>query len=91
MSADHKQQLLRRLRIISGHVRGIERMVEADTYCIELLNQSRAVQQALARFDQMVLAEHLRTCVAAAISGDDVAERERVVNELMTVYTNMNK
>jgi CsoR family transcriptional regulator, copper-sensing transcriptional repressor len=91
MSTDHKQQLLRRLRIIGGHVRGIERMVEADAYCIDLLNQSRAVQQALARFDQIVLAEHLRSCVSTAIAGDDAAERERVLNELMTVYASLAK
>lgn len=86
MDSDHKQQLLNRLKTIEGHVRGVQRMVETETYCIDLLKQTRAIQQSLARLDAMILAEHLRTCVTTAIRNDDVGERERVVNELLQVY-----
>lgn len=86
MDSDHKQQLLSRLKTIEGHVRGVQRMVETETYCIDLLKQTRAIQQSLARLDAMILAEHLRTCVTTAIRNDDVGERERVVNELLQVY-----
>lgn len=86
MDSDHKQQLLNRLKTIEGHVRGVQRMVETETYCIDLLKQTRAIQQSLARLDAMILAEHLRTCVTTAIRSDDVGERERVVNELLQVY-----
>lgn len=86
MDTDHKQQLLNRLKTIEGHVRGVQRMVETDTYCIDLLKQTRAIQQSLARLDALILAEHLRTCVTTAIRNDDVGERERVVNELLQVY-----
>jgi DNA-binding FrmR family transcriptional regulator len=85
MSA-HKQNLLNRLKTIEGHVRGVQRMVEADAYCIDLLKQTRAIQQALAKLDSMILDEHLRGCVTTAILSEDVDERERVVNELMQVY-----
>ena len=57
---DHKQQLLARLKTIEGHVRGVERMVEADAYCIDLLKQTQAIQSALDRVNSMILAEHLR-------------------------------
>lgn len=86
MSAEHKQQLLNRLKTIEGHVRGVQRMVESDTYCIDLLKQTRAIQQALVRLDALILEEHLRSCVSTAIQSDDVRERERVVRELLQVY-----
>lgn len=91
MEQDHKQQLLNRLKTIEGHVRGVQRMVEADTYCIDLLKQTQAIQQALARLDSLILAEHLRGCVTTAIRNDDVAERERVVRELLQVYETMHQ
>jgi CsoR family transcriptional regulator, copper-sensing transcriptional repressor len=86
MNSDHKQQLLSRLKTIEGHVRGVQRMVDADTYCIDLLKQTRAIQQALARLDSLILAEHLRGCVTTAIQSDSISERERVVNELLQVF-----
>jgi DNA-binding FrmR family transcriptional regulator len=86
MSGDHKQQLLSRLKTIEGHVRGVQRMVESDGYCIDLLKQTRAIQQALAKLDSIILAEHLRGCVTTAIRDDDVGERERVVTELLHVF-----
>lgn len=86
MNSEHKQQLLSRLKTIEGHVRGVQRMVDADTYCIDLLKQTRAIQQALTRLDSLILAEHLRGCVTTAIQSDNVSERERVVNELLQVF-----
>jgi len=83
---DHKQQLLARLKTIEGHVRGVERMVEADAYCIDLLKQTQAIQSALDRVNSMILAEHLRGCVTTAIRGEQPEERERVVNELLQVF-----
>ena len=86
MESAHKQQLLSRLKTIEGHVRGVQRMVEADTYCIDLLKQTRAIQQAMARLDSLILEEHLRGCVTTAIQSDSVTERERVVRELLQVF-----
>lgn len=86
MNSDHKQQLLNRLKTIEGHVRGVQRMVEADTYCIDLLKQTRAIQQALSRLDSLILEEHLRSCVTTAIQSDSVSERERVMRELLQVF-----
>ncbi len=91
MESDHKQQLLNRLKTVEGHVRGVQRMVEADAYCIDLLKQTRAIQQALAKLDSVILAEHLRSCVTTAIRSDEVSERERVVNELLQVFENVHQ
>lgn len=86
MDGAHKQQVLNRLKTIEGHVRGVQRMVEADTYCIDLLKQTRAIQQALSRLDSLILEEHLRGCVTTAIQSESVSERERMVRELLQVF-----
>ena len=88
MTGEHKQQLLNRLKTIEGHVRGVQRMVEADAYCMDLLKQTRAIRQALTRLDSVILEEHLRSCVTTAIQSDSVGERERVMRELLQVFEN---
>src|SRR6266508_6630625 len=84
--ADHKHELLTRLKTIEGHVRGVQRMVEQDTYFIDVLKQTQAIQRALDKFNSLVLAEHLNGCVTTAIRGEEPQERERVVTELLQVF-----
>jgi len=86
-----KGKVLARLKSIEGHVRGIQRMVEEDQYCIDIIRQSQAVQRALDRFNALLLENHLNTCVTTAIRGDDVDERERVVAEIMNVFETAGK
>ena len=83
---DRNRQIVRRLRSIEGHVRGIERMVEEGAYCVEIVNQIHAVQQALRKVSGAVLDRHLHTCVTHAVRGADDAERERVLQELLEVF-----
>ena len=78
--------ILRRLKSVEGHVRGVERMVEADAYCMDVLNQILAVQRALKKVSGLVLDRHLHHCVTAAIRGDDPDERERVIGEVMEAF-----
>jgi DNA-binding FrmR family transcriptional regulator len=73
---DSKDDLLKRLRRIEGQVRGLQRMVEADTYCIDILTQVAAATKALQSVAVGLLEEHMRHCVADAVaSGGDEAER----------------
>jgi DNA-binding FrmR family transcriptional regulator len=81
-----KNELRVRLKTIEGHVRGVQRMLEEDAYCIDIISQVKAIQQALERFNGVLLSEHLNTCVATAIRSDDPRERERVVAELLQVF-----
>jgi len=81
-----KQDLLNRLKSIEGHIRGVQRMVESDQYCIDIINQTGAIRKALERVDMMILENHLHSCVTTAIRGDDPAERERVLRELLTLF-----
>jgi DNA-binding FrmR family transcriptional regulator len=86
VSHDSKQDLVRRLKSVEGHIRGIERMVEEDAYCVDVVNQILAVQRALKKVSARVLDQHLRSCVTHAIRGKDDAAKERVLGELMEVF-----
>lgn len=86
MEASTKTEAINRLRSIAGHVRGIERMLEEDTYCIDVMKQVLAVQAALGKLNELILENHLSTCVIDAIKGDDRQARERVLGEISDVF-----
>lgn len=86
MSDDRTQDIVRRLKSVEGHVRGIERMVEEDAYCVDVVNQILAVQRALKKVSGLVLDRHLHTCVTHAIQGEDAKAKERVLEELLEVF-----
>ena len=86
MDDEHRTTLLKRLRSISGHVSGIERMVAEDTYCIDVIKQIQAVQAALNKVNDLILKHHLNTCVIEAVRGDNKKERERVLDEIVSVF-----
>ncbi len=80
------RQMLQRLRSVEGHVRGIQRMVEEDAYCIDVLKQLKAVRGALDRIGSLALEAHLATCVKDGLHSDDALERERIVAEILEVF-----
>lgn len=75
-----KDQLLKRLRRIEGQVRGIERMVEDDRYCIDVLTQISAVQAALDKVALGLMDEHARHCVLGAAPDDQPAKTEELMS-----------
>jgi DNA-binding FrmR family transcriptional regulator len=77
---------IRRLKTIEGHLRGIIRMVEDDSYCIDVIRQIQAVESALNKVSAQILESHLNSCVITAIQGDDQSERERVLKEITEVF-----
>ena len=86
LNSEKKQELTNRLKSVEGHIRGIQRMIEDDVYCMDILKQVKAVQQALERVSALTLENHLNTCVTTAIRSDDDAEKARVVTEIMDVF-----
>ncbi|SRR5690554_2801764 len=76
-----KEDHLKRLRRIEGQVRGIQRMIEDDTYCIDVLTQVSAATRALQGVALGLLDEHVRHCVANAARGDDPEEADRMITE----------
>ncbi len=81
-----KKAITRRLASAAGHIKGIERMVQEDTYCIDVIKQIQAVQAALNKVGTMMLDNHLRTCVTTAIQGNDPQEREQMLEEVVSVF-----
>jgi len=77
---------LRRLKTVEGHIRGIERMIEDDVYCIDVIRQIQAVQSALNKINAIILDEHLNSCLITAVRGEDPDERERVLKEITDVF-----
>ena len=91
MNDTTRQEISRRLASVAGHVKGIERMVNDDAYCIDLIRQIQAVQAALNKINALVLDDHLHHCVATAIRGDDLVEREKMLTEVTAVFEMSNK
>src|SRR5215813_4013859 len=77
-AAEDKQALLSRLRRVEGQVRGIQRMVEQDTYCIDVLTQISAATKALQAVALELLDGHLSTCVADAIGEGGPAAHDKI-------------
>ncbi len=86
-----KEQGLKRLKTIEGHIRGIVRMVEEEAYCIDILHQTLAIQRAIDRFNQDLLENHLQTCVITAIQDQSDQRGEQVIRELMDVFAASTK
>ena len=83
MRQDSKPKLLNRLRRIEGQVRGVERMIDEDRYCIDVLTQLQAIRAALGRVESEMLQGHLAHCIESAIVSGDQAEQRRKASELI--------
>jgi DNA-binding FrmR family transcriptional regulator len=82
-----KEALLKRLRRIEGQVRGVERMVEEDRYCIDVVTQVTAIQAALDKVALELLSDHAAHCVAGAADGD----QQEMTEELMAAVRRLVK
>lgn len=86
MDETTRANVTRRLASAAGHLKGIERMVAEDEYCIDVIQQIQAVQSALNKINTLILDNHLHTCVTAAIRGENPDEREQVLKEVTNVF-----
>ncbi len=77
---------LRRLKIIEGQVRGIQKMVEEEKYCVDIVNQISAARSALNNVAKLILRRHIDRCVADAIKNNGQSSKE-VIDELMAIFS----
>ncbi|MFN4212729.1 MAG: metal-sensitive transcriptional regulator [Microgenomates group bacterium] len=83
MISSYKKDLLHRLKIARGHLEKVIAMVESEKYCFDIIQQTRAVESALKKVDEILLEHHLKTCVREAIKNDkDVEEKVKEVIEV---------
>ena len=83
MKKDIKKKIIRRLKILEGQIRGLQRMVEAEQYCVDILQQSSAARWALSRIEDLILENHLSTHVIEQIKSD---KSSTAVNEILSIY-----
>lgn len=88
MLAEVREDVLKRLASVQGHLEGVRQMVEQDAYCVDVLKQLFAVQRALDKIEQAILDGHLKTCVVEGIRGERI---QQVLKELSEIYALANR
>lgn len=83
---EEKTDILRRIRVATGHLEGVQRMIDRDEYCVEVIKQIQAVEAALNRLSAKILENHLHSCVAPAVRGNDPEAREKVLGEIAEIF-----
>lgn len=78
-----KESLVRRLKLIEGQVRGLQKMVEDGTYCVDVITQTSAVKQALSNVEDLLLEHHLSHCVVDQIQK---GKKDKATEEILKVY-----
>lgn len=91
MNEQQKKAVRERLSRIEGQVRGIQRMVDEDRYCMDILAQTRSVVAALRAVEDRIMETHLQTCVVDAIRNEDAASQKEKVDEVMNVLAQYRK
>ncbi|MHB1330883.1 MAG: metal-sensitive transcriptional regulator [Minisyncoccota bacterium] len=80
---DTNKTLSRRLKLIEGQVRGLQKMVEKGTYCVDVITQTSAVKQALSNVEDLLLEHHLSHCVVDQIQK---GKKDKATDEILKVY-----
>ncbi|WP_158912643.1 metal-sensing transcriptional repressor [Caulobacter sp. S45] len=91
MTSETKTTITTRLARIEGQVRGLSQMVEDGRYCLDVVAQVRAARAALAKVEQVILADHLGSCVEQAILSGDPEQQRRKVAELIEVFSRSDR
>ncbi|MEK7180984.1 MAG: metal-sensitive transcriptional regulator [Patescibacteria group bacterium] len=82
MNKQIKQKAVRRLRIATGQIKGLEKMIEEGKYCIDVINQSRAVKEALSSFEDLILENHLSTHVVEQMKSGN---SKKAIKEILSI------
>ena len=83
MKQDIKKKAIRRLKIVEGQIRGLQRMVQEEKYCIDIINQSSAAKEALSGVEDLMLENHLSTHVVEQMKS---GQHAKATHEVMSVY-----
>lgn len=77
---------MHRAKILEGQMRGLQKMIDSEEYCMDILTQSLAIQKSLASLNKLILENHLRTHVTEGMSSDSNKAKEQAVEELLGLY-----
>jgi len=86
MITDIKQRALHRAKILEGQMRGIQKMIDQEDYCMDILTQNLAIQKSLSSLNKLILENHLRTHIKDNLSSGSVKDQEQAIEELLGLY-----
>ncbi|MFM5905121.1 MAG: metal-sensitive transcriptional regulator [Micrococcales bacterium] len=86
MRADLKKRALHRAKIIQGQVRGLEKAIEAEEYCVDIITQSLAIQKSLASLNKLLVENHLSTHVMHMMKSDKPDTNQKAIDEMLKVF-----
>lgn len=86
MIDDIKRRALHRSKILQGQLKGVEKMIDNEAYCMDIITQSLAIQKSLASLNKLILENHLRTHIKDMLSTGDDSTQSGAINELLTLY-----
>ncbi len=81
-----KKRASHRAKIIDGQFKGLQKQIDNETYCVDILTQSLAIQRALASLNKLILENHLRTCAHDKLNSPKESIREEALQELLNLY-----
>lgn len=86
MIGDIKKRALHRAKILEGQMRGVQKMIEQEEYCMDILTQNLAMQKSLGSLNKLILENHIRTHVAHTLSTGSEEDKEKAIEELLSLY-----
>ncbi len=85
MEDKKKRRVLRALGVIEGHIRGVQRMIEAEAHWLEIIRQTTAIRGSLGRLNLLLLREHLSTTTGAHLVNGDLAAQRKALDEILSL------
>lgn len=86
MIADIKKRASHRSKIIEGQFKGLQKLIDKEAYCMDILTQGLAIQKSLASLNKLILENHLRTHVTEMLNTNNKKEHEKALAELLSLY-----
>jgi DNA-binding FrmR family transcriptional regulator len=86
MIEDIKRRTLHRSKIIQGQLKGLEKMIDKEEYCVDILTQSLAIQRSLRSLNKLILENHLKTHITDQLNSGSVKEQKAAIEELLGLY-----
>ncbi len=91
MDTEQKKDAVTRLKKIEGQIRGIRKMVDENRYCIDILSQTRAVVAAIRKVEDLIMFQHLHSCVVDSMRSDNEADKNKKIDEIMELLSKHRK
>ncbi len=86
MIDDIKKRTLHRTKILEGQMRGVQKMIENEDYCMDILTQSLAIQKSIGSLNKLILENHVRTHIKESLNSNSDKDQEKAIEELLDLY-----